>query len=82
MTNGLLLHERTSTLVDKLTGKLPQALIVGDQSGIGVRAISKQLAISMGSPLLVVEPKDGQRAKWKLITKEAISSSKTFVGCE
>ena len=70
MTNSLLLHERTSTLVDKLTGKLPQALIVEGPSGIGVRAISKQLAISMGSPLLVIEPKKMAKGQMEVDHKE------------
>ncbi len=57
MTNELVIHDRTRLLVDKLAGKLPQALIIDGVSGVGVRATAEYLAQSMGSPLFVIEPK-------------------------
>lgn len=57
MPSQLVFHSRTELLVSRLEGKLPQALIITGASGVGVRSTAEHLARSMGSPLLVIEPK-------------------------
>lgn len=53
----LLLHPQSQANVDRLRGNVPHALVVDGPSGIGVRAVAQMLALSMDSPLFIVEPK-------------------------
>lgn len=68
----LVLHERTKTLVDGLSGRLPHALIIDGPVGIGVRAVAEQLAASMGSPAMVITPK--KSVNGQMVTDESEGS--------
>lgn len=57
MNDAILLHARTKSLIDKLSGNIPQALIVDGPSGSGVTTVAKHLARSMGTVGYVVTPK-------------------------
>lgn len=63
MSGKLVWHPRTEELINSLTGRLPQALIIEGPSGIGVRETAKYLAKSVGSPELIIEPKKSQNGQ-------------------
>lgn len=63
MASELLWHPRTAKLVEHLSGRLPQGLIIDGPSGIGVVETAKHLAAAMGSPALVIEPKKSQNGQ-------------------
>lgn len=57
MNDAILLHARTKSLIDKLSGNIPQALIIDGPSGSGVATAAQYLAHSMGAAGYVVTPK-------------------------
>ncbi len=57
MNDAILLHARTKSLIDKLSGNIPQALIIDGPSGSGVATVAQYLAHSMGTVGYVVTPK-------------------------
>lgn len=57
MHDVILFHARTKSLIDKLSGRIPQALIIDGPSGSGVTATAKHLAHSMGTTGFIITPK-------------------------
>lgn len=57
MNDTILLHARTQSLIDKLLGAIPQALVIDGPSGSGVVTVAKHLADSMGTTGYVITPK-------------------------
>lgn len=55
--DDIVLHAKTRQNFERITANLPHALVVEGASGTGVRTVAEQLAKSMESPLLVIEPK-------------------------
>lgn len=57
MDDAILLHQRTQLVIDKLSGAIPQALVIDGPSGSGVVTVAQYLANSMGTPGYIVTPK-------------------------
>lgn len=59
----LVLHERTGQLLSKIANKMPHALIIEGESGVGVRTIAEALAHEIGALSFVVEPKKKEKGE-------------------
>lgn len=59
----LVLHERTSQLLSKLIHKMPHALILQGESGVGVRTIAQAMAHEIDALSIVIEPKKREKGE-------------------
>ena len=62
----LVLHPRTSDLLNKITTHLPHGLIIDGPRGSGVATVAKLIAKQLGSPELVILPKKKVRGEYAI----------------
>ena len=68
--SDLILHPRTSDLLDKMTEHLPHGLIIDGPRGSGVTAAAKAIAKNVGSPELIILPKKRIKGEFAVDPKD------------